>query len=221
MTDLTRIEQRFRAINPVPDESNPPMPAKSITSTLLALEERKTEMQQLTRPTKKARNGPALRFAAAGALAMALAVIGAVVLLNNSSVEPADTATTAPATTVAPTTTQPGVTTTEADPAIEAEALGVAQAYQAAQTIDEQLAVVADDAVFTIAAYRFTGKDQIREWLQSMEAATVSFSDTRVDGNTVTWHTVVEWPDSGVEGGVPSNATAVIENGLIQSLTSR
>ena len=39
MTDLTRIEQRFRAINPVPDESDPPMPAKSTTSTLLALEE--------------------------------------------------------------------------------------------------------------------------------------------------------------------------------------
>lgn len=45
MSDLTSLEQRFRAANPVPDPSNPPMAASSAAAALLEFEARSVEMQ--------------------------------------------------------------------------------------------------------------------------------------------------------------------------------
>lgn len=240
MSELTRIEERFRAINPVPDVSNPPMPARSNAATLLALEERTVEMQQLTRPKEKTtqrRSGPTRWLVAAGAAILVLVVLGAVALLDEGGVEPGDTptatvvvtsTTVAPTTTAAPTT---ATTTTEATPAttvgpaVEAQALRVAEAYATAPTIEERLALVAEDAVFSDGTATFTGRDEIRAWMEAMADAgfVVEASDFRANGTRVTYHTVTGLGDGsgGIEGVVATNTTVDIEDGLIQRLTRR
>ena len=45
MSDLTSIERRFRMANPVPDPSNPPVPASSAAAALLDINARSIEMQ--------------------------------------------------------------------------------------------------------------------------------------------------------------------------------
>ncbi len=52
MSDLTSLEQRFRAANPVPDPSDPPMAAASAAAALLEFEARSVDMQTEERPTQ-------------------------------------------------------------------------------------------------------------------------------------------------------------------------
>lgn len=63
MTEQTRMEQRFRAANPVPDPADPPMNAPAAATALLDLEERKGTMQtkeipnEVAAPPKRPRRG--------------------------------------------------------------------------------------------------------------------------------------------------------------------
>ena len=231
MSELTRIEDRFRAINPVPDESNPPMTAKSTAAALLALEERKVGMQQLTRPKDKPtqqRNTATRWLVAAAAVVVVLVAIGAVALLEDSELEPADqpsATSAAPTTTATPPTTEAATATTSVDPAVEAEALEIAQAYAGAQSVDEKMMLVAEDAVFVDATSEFSGKDEIRNWLKAMEEAgiVVVGSDFRVSGTAVTYHSLTGSEDGEgvISGAVVTMTTVVIEDGLIQSLRRR
>lgn len=231
MSELTRIEDRFRDINPVPDESNPPMSVRSTAAAILALEERKVGMQQLTRPKDKhtQQRSTATRWlVAAATLVIVLVAIGAVALLGSSELEPADqpvATSAAPTTTAAPPTTEATTPTTPVDPAVEAQALEIAQAYAAAQSVDKRMALVADDAVFVDGGNEFNGRDEIRGWLEAMDGAgiIVEGSDFRVSGTEVTYRTRTGLAEGegSISGTVTTITTLVIEDGLIQSLRRR
>lgn len=124
-------------------------------------------------------------------------------------------------TTEAVVTILEDTSTTEApvaDPVDEAQTLAVVLAYEAAEDIDVALALVADDAVFSVGGATFTGKDEIREWMEASEDnITVEASNHRADGTTVRWHAVVEL----LGDTVTRNVTAVVEDGLIQNFNVR
>lgn len=76
MSDLTSLEQRFRAANPVPDPSNPPMAAASAAAALLEFEARSVDMQTEERPTRLEPEGPRnLNRLIIGAAAAAVTVV--------------------------------------------------------------------------------------------------------------------------------------------------
>ena len=76
MNDPTRIEQRFRLVNPVPDPSAPPMSAETAATTLFVLDERNVTMQTTTstKPTHKGPKRPWLIVIAAAATVVLVGV---------------------------------------------------------------------------------------------------------------------------------------------------
>ncbi len=76
MSDLTRIEERFRMVNPVPDPADPPMSARTAATTLLELDKRKETMQNTTptQPTRNERRRPWLIAAAAASIVIIVGV---------------------------------------------------------------------------------------------------------------------------------------------------
>ena len=77
MSDLTRIEERFRMVNPVPDPADPPMSARTAATTLLELDKRKGTMQNTTptQPTRNERRRPWLIVIAAAAIVIIVGVV--------------------------------------------------------------------------------------------------------------------------------------------------
>ena len=77
MSYLTRIEQRFRMVNPVPDPADPPMSARTAATTLLELDRRKGTMQNTTptQPTRNKRRRPWLIVIAAAAIVIIVGVV--------------------------------------------------------------------------------------------------------------------------------------------------
>jgi hypothetical protein len=76
VNDLTRLEERFRQANPVPDPFDPPMTVTTAATTLLDLEERKVTMQAttVTEPTKRGPQRPLLIAARVAAVVLLLGV---------------------------------------------------------------------------------------------------------------------------------------------------
>ena len=87
MSDLTRIEQRFRMVNPVPDPSDPPMSARTAATTLLELDKRKETMQNPTptQPTRNERRRPWLIVIAAAAVVIIVGVVAFVFVANDGT----------------------------------------------------------------------------------------------------------------------------------------
>ena len=87
MSDLTRIEQRFRMVNPVPDPADPPMSARTVATTLLELDKRKETMQNTTptQPTRNERRRPWLIVIAAAAIVIIVGVVAFVFVANDGT----------------------------------------------------------------------------------------------------------------------------------------
>ncbi len=86
MSDLTRIEQRFRMVNPVPDPADPPMSARTAATTLPELDKRKETMQNTTptQPTRNERRRPWLIVIAA-AIVIIVGVVAFVFVANDGT----------------------------------------------------------------------------------------------------------------------------------------
>jgi hypothetical protein len=82
VSDLTSIEQRFRMANPVPDPSNPPVPASSAAAALLDINARSIEMQTQVQPLpdQPLTESPAPKKRMIPALAAAAVVIVVIIL---------------------------------------------------------------------------------------------------------------------------------------------
>ena len=82
MSDLTSIERRFRMANPVPDPSNPPVPASSAAAALLDINARSIEMQTQVQqlPDQPLTESPAPKKRMIPALAAAAVVIVVIIL---------------------------------------------------------------------------------------------------------------------------------------------
>ncbi len=87
MSDLTRIEERFRMVNPVPDPADPPMSARTAATTLLELDKRKETMQNPTptQPTRNERRRPWLIVIAAAAIVIIVGVVAFVFVANDGT----------------------------------------------------------------------------------------------------------------------------------------
>ncbi len=87
MSDLTRIEERFRMVNPVPDPADPPMSARTAATTLLELDRRKETMQNPTptQPTRNERRRPWLIVIAAAAIVIIVGVVAFVFVANDGT----------------------------------------------------------------------------------------------------------------------------------------
>jgi len=90
VSDLTRIEERFRMANPIPDPANPPLSASTAAAALLDLEKRRGTMQTdqttqvpTTVPPQKKRRLVALT----AAFAVVAAVAGIAIWLSGSGDE--------------------------------------------------------------------------------------------------------------------------------------
>ena len=92
MSDLTRIEERFRMVNPVPDPADPPMSARTAATTLLELDKRKETMQNTTptQPTRNEKRRPWLIAAAAAIVIIAGVVAFAFVANDGTDVADSD-----------------------------------------------------------------------------------------------------------------------------------
>ncbi len=87
MSDLTRIEERFRMVNPVPDPADPPMSARTAATTLPELDKRKETMQNTTptQPTRNERRRPWLIVIAAAAIVIIVGVVAFAFVANDGT----------------------------------------------------------------------------------------------------------------------------------------
>ncbi|MFB3098592.1 MAG: hypothetical protein ACE1ZX_00970, partial [Acidimicrobiia bacterium] len=87
MSDLTRIEERFRMVNPVPDPADPPMSARTAATAFPELDRRKETMQNTTptQPTRNERRRPWLIVIAAAAIVIIVGVVAFAFVANDGT----------------------------------------------------------------------------------------------------------------------------------------
>ena len=182
MSDLTRIEERFRTANPIPDPANPPVTMSTAAAILSDLTERNAPMktQEETReaaPPDRRRNG---MLVAAGVLLVALIAGGAYLLTTGDGSEPS------PATQPPVETTQATVETTQAT--VETTPLALdpfcfLDGQMAQSPAPSELGDQASEVRALIAEWRDTAPDEIRPSAEIHAAALIGLIDVWESGN--------------------------------------